>query len=56
MVVELPEIILGNAMLEILLSVNVSELLYTLVGCSIWERMKWDKSESKNSLAGGCIS
>ena len=34
--VKLPEIILGTAMLEKKLSINVLELVVTLMGCSIW--------------------
>ena len=37
-VVKLPEIILGTAMLEKVLSINVLELVVTLLGCRIWGR------------------
>ena len=40
-------------MLEKILSVNVLELLVTLLGCSIWGRKLWDVSESRNSSLGG---
>ena len=36
--VKLLKIVLGTAMLEKILSINVLELLVTLLGCSIWGR------------------
>ena len=36
--VKLPEIILGAAMLEKILSINVLELAVTLLSCRIWGR------------------
>ena len=37
-VVKLPKTILGIAILEEILSINILELVVTLLGCSIWER------------------
>ena len=35
---KLPDTILGKTVLEKILSINVLELLFSLVGCSIWGR------------------
>ena len=44
--VKLPEIILGTAMLEKMLSINVLELVLTLLGC----RIQGERNEMKGSL------
>ena len=36
--VKLPEILLGTAMSEKILSINVIELVVTLLGCRTWGR------------------
>ena len=36
-VIKLPNTILGIAMLKETLSINILELVVTLIGCSIWE-------------------
>ena len=45
---KLPESLLGTAMLEKRLTINVLELLVTLLGCSIWRSKDMKASLGKD--------